>query len=337
MRALAKTSAGPGLELVDVPVPPVVAGSVKVRVIAGSICGTDLHIDRWDDWAAGRIHPPRVVGHEFCGEIVEVGDGVPSGRIGEFIASESHVVAPDSDWMRRGLGHLDPATRILGVDVDGGFAEYAVIPAANARPVSRSVAPGTAALLDAFGNAIHTLTDGPVEGLTILVAGLGPIGLMAAVAARALGARRVIGTEIAPYRVDLALRCGVDRVCDPRSGRDAVIAECPDGTLEMSGHAASLDLAIEATAPGGRISQLGVFGQSPVPVDVNDLVFRGLRLSGITGRRMWRTWDEMAALLAGGLDLSPVVTHEMPVADFRTAYDLMASGMAGKIVLRIAS
>ena len=340
MKAIAKTRPEPGLELIDVAEPAVRPGCVKLRILTGSVCGTDLHIDKWDAWASGRISPPRVIGHEFCGEIIEVGEGVTERAVGQIVASESHIVASDSVWLQRGEGHIDPDTVILGVDTDGGFSPYAVVPWENARPVPKGVPLSVASMMDALGNAVHTVMDGPVEGRTILVTGLGPIGLFAVAICKALGAETVVATEVSPYRMDLGKQLGADAILNPM--RDDVYALSKqlvpggfDAVLEMSGHPGSFDLALETLRPGGRLSLLGVFGDRLRFVDMNRVVFKGIQMHGIVGRKLWETWDQMTDLLENrGLDVSPVVTHEMPFDEYRAAFDTLASGQAGKIVLR---
>jgi len=325
---------------VEVAEPAVGPGEVKIRLEAASVCGTDLHIYTWDHWAASRIHPPRIIGHEFCGTIVEVGEGVTDRQIGDFVASESHIVCGHCSQCRHGQGHVCVNTRILGVDVDGGFAEYAVIPKDNARLTDRSVPVEIAAFQDALGNAVHTALEGPVAGETILITGMGPIGLFAATVCKAVGAARVIATEISPYRIDLARKVGVDLVLSPRDGdvAERIEREVPggvDATLEMSGHPSSLGLAVRCTRPGGRISLLGVYGDANQTIDMNAVIFKGLTVQGIVGRKLWQTWDQMAELLKSGrLNLAPVITHEMHYTEFHRAMELMKEGKAGKVVFR---
>lgn len=313
-------------------------GTVKVRLEAASVCGTDLHIYAWDAWSASRIHPPRVIGHEFCGTIVEVGEGVTDRQVGDFVASESHIICGRCKQCLSGQGHVCVNTRILGVDVDGGFAEFVVIPTENARPTERSVPKEIACFQDALGNAVHTVMAGPVVGQTVLITGMGPIGLFAASICKALGAAQVIGTEVSNYRIGLARQVGVDHVLNPKEVDVSVALKqlAPlgvDATLEMSGHSSALELAIAHTRPGGRVSLLGVYGSPIQSVDMNAVVFKGLDLQGIVGRRMWETWEQMGRLLAGGrLDLWPVITHQMHYTEFKTAMDLMQAGDAGKVV-----
>ena len=325
VKAIAKTRPEPGVEIVDVPEPEVRSGHVKIKLEAASVCGTDLHIYNWDPWSAGRIKPPRIIGHEFCGTIVEVGDDVTERSVGNFVASESHIVCGHCLQCRMGQAHVCVNTKILGVDVDGGFAEYAVIPWENARPTPKSVSPLIAAFQDALGNAVHTAYSGPIEGCTLLITGMGPIGQFAVSVCKAAGAKAVYATEISEYRADIARKVGADRVFNPTT--EDVPAELAklhpegvDGVLEMSG-------------PGGRISLLGVYANNDQTIPANDLIFKGIDIHAIVGRRLWQTWDQMSELLASGkLILDPVVTHVMHFTQFQEAMELMKAGKAGKVV-----
>ena len=338
MRAIAKVRPEPGVEIIEVEEPLTGTGQVKIRLEAASVCGTDLHIYSWDPWAASRIHPPRIIGHEFCGTIVEVGEGVTDRKVGDFVASESHIVCGKCRQCLSGQAHVCINTKILGVDVDGGFAPFAVVPSENARLTPRSVRPEVAAFQDALGNGVHTAMAGPIKDQVILITGMGPIGLFAATICKAAGAAKVIATEISPYRIGLAKQVGVDVVLSPEDGDLAsrIQALAPggvDGTLEMSGHPSSLDLAVKVTRPGGRISLLGVYRESRQPIDVNELIFKGIDLQGIVGRKLWKTWDQMSELLASGkLNLDPVITHRMHYTEFHKAMELMKAGQAGKVV-----
>jgi threonine 3-dehydrogenase len=340
VKAIAKVRPEPGVELIDAPEPQTQPGTVKIRLEAASVCGTDLHIYDWDPWAASRILPPRIIGHEFCGTIVEVGEGVTDRQVGDFVASESHIVCGRCLQCRNGQGHVCANTQILGVDVDGGFAPFVVIPSDNARPTNRAIPARIACFQDALGNGVHTALAGPVEGCSILLTGLGPIGLFAAAVCRALGAAKVVGTEISPYRMDLGEKLGLDAILDPRvPDLEAQLAKLApggfDGVLEMSGHPTQLELAGRQVRPGGRISLLGVFKENEQCVRVNDLVFKGVDVQGIVGRRLWETWDQMHDLLTTrGLDVSPVVTHEFPYTEFAGAMELLKKGEAGKVVFR---
>ncbi|MEZ0325778.1 MAG: L-threonine 3-dehydrogenase [Fimbriimonas sp.] len=338
MKAIAKTRPEPGVEIVNVEEPQVGPGQVKIRLEAASVCGTDLHIYSWDGWSASRIRPPLIIGHEFCGTIVELGVGVTERAIGDFVASESHIVCGHCKQCLAGQAHVCVNTVILGVDVDGGFAEYAVIPWQNARPTDRSIPKEVAAFQDALGNAVHTAMAGPLEGKTILITGMGPIGLFAVGICKAMGAAKVIATEVSDYRIDLARKMGVDAILSPKDGPlcPRIAAEAPEGvdaTLEMSGHPSSLQLAVECTRPGGRISLLGLYGDCMQQVDMNAIIFKGIEMKGIVGRNLWETWDQMGEILRSGkLDLSPVITHVMHYTEFQKAMELMKAGQAGKVV-----
>ncbi len=339
VKAIAKVRPAPGVDIIDVEEPQVRPGTVKLRVERASVCGTDLHIYNWDAWSSGRIKPPRVIGHEFCGTITEIGDGVTDRRVGDFVASESHIVCGTCRLCRLGLGHLCENTQILGVDVDGGFAPYAVIPAMNARPTSSVVPRTVASMQDAIGNAVHTVLAGPVEGQTFLITGLGPIGLFAVAICKTLGARKVYATEVSEYRIELAKRLGVDTVINPlQEDAHKMLSDCEpggvDANLEMSGHPGSLELGIEHTRPGGRVSLLGLYSDRLRFMDMNKVIFKGLELQGIVGRKIWQTWDQMDELFTKrGLDLTAVVTHEMPFTEVEQAMQILKKGEAGKIVL----
>lgn len=318
--------------------PRVGPNDVKIKLEAASVCGTDLHIYNWDPWAASRIQPPRIIGHEFCGTIVEMGANVRERSLGDFVASESHIVCGHCTQCRAGQDHVCVNTKILGVDVDGGFAPYAVIPWENARPTSRAVPAKIAAFQDALGNAVHTAMSVPLKDQVVLITGMGPIGLFAVSVCKAAGAREVITTEVSPYRIELAHQVGADHVFSPRDGDvcariSALHPGGVDATLEMSGHPSSLALAVECTRPGGAISLLGLYADSVQMVDVNAIIFKGIRLQGIVGRELWRTWEQMSDLLASGkLNLEPVITHVMHYTQFQEAMELMKAGQAGKVV-----
>lgn len=338
MKAIAKVRPAPGVEIVQVDEPTVKPGHVKIRLEAASVCGTDLHIYDWDPWSASRIKPPRIIGHEFCGTIVEVGEGVQDRSVGQFVSSESHIVCGHCRQCLSGQGHVCVNTKILGVDIDGGFAEFVVIPSDNARPTDRNVPAHIAAFQDALGNAVHTVNAGLVKDNSILITGMGPIGLFAVTVCKALGASQVITTEVSDFRMELAHKVGADHVLN---GRDADVEEqiqrlAPggvDATLEMSGHPSQLGLAIRQTRPGGRISLLGIYPESVQPIDINMLIFKGIEMQGIVGRNLWKTWDQMGELLKSDqLNLEPVITHKMHYTQFQEAMELMKQGKAGKVV-----
>ncbi len=341
MRALVKPVAGPGLEIRTVPVPMPGAGEVLVRVRAGGICGTDLHIEGWDPWAASRMHPPRIIGHEFCGTVVRVGPGVHDVSPGDFISGESHVNCGRCHLCRRGEAHICEALQLIGVDRDGAFAEYVTLPAQNAWKMPPGTPVEVAAVMDPFGNAVHTAFAADLRTRTVLIMGCGPIGLCAILVARRAGASSVVAVDVNPYRLRLAGRVGADRVLDartedvPRVVRGLTDGAGADVLLEFSGNAQGLRTGLAALRNGGFAALLGLPGR-PVELDLaNEVIFKGIRLQGIFGRRLWETWYEATALLASGLDIRPVITHRLPMARFHEAFALMRSGKCGKVILTV--
>ncbi len=340
MRALVKAEARPGLELREVPVPRPGPREALVRVRAASICGTDLHIYRWDPWAQGRIHPPLVVGHELCGEVVEVGEDVDEVQVGDFVSAESHIVCGRCVYCRTGRGHLCPNTRILGVDRDGGFAEYIVLPAENLWRNPPDLPVEVAVLLENFGNAVHTVFSTSVAAKKVLVTGCGPVGLMAIAVAKAAGARKVLATDLSDYRLQLARTMGADVTI--RADREDVVGrvleetggEGVDVLLEMSGAASALDQGFQALRDGGEAALLGLPAK-PIPFDfANRIIFKGITVRGIIGRRLWETWYQGRGLIASGaVDLRPLVTHRFPLERYEEAFETMASGRSGKVML----
>lgn len=339
MKAICKTQPGVGLAVREVPEPLAGRRDVLIRVTRSSICGTDLHIYHWDAWASGRLKPPLIIGHEFCGYVEAIGDEVEHVQVGDFVAAESHIVCGHCKPCRLGQAHVCLNTRILGVDVDGGFAPYVVIPATNACRTDPALPPEVATVQEPLGNAVHTVAAADVRGATVLITGCGAIGLFSIAVAKALGAARVIATEVRPYRAELALRMGADAVLNPTT-EDVLgyILRTTDGlgvdvALEMSGHPSSIDLMTQAVRPGGEVSLLGLFAQ-PVSLDLNALIFKGVEVHAILGRRLFQTWEMMQNLLhSGRLDVRPAITHVLPWYEYEHAFELMASGQSGKIVL----
>jgi threonine 3-dehydrogenase len=339
MRALAKTRPEPGLELVQRPVPVPGSGEVLLKMEAASICGTDLHLFRWDTWASEIVKPPTILGHELAGRIVAMGAGVTRVAEGDLVGVESHIVDGTCSQCRRGDRHLCRNLKVIGAHVDGGFAEFVVIPEANAIE-SNGLDPAVVALQEPMGNAVHAAFVEPIEGRTVLVTGCGPIGLCAVGIARAAGAARVIATDTEEYRLELAMGMGADLALDARDpGTVERILAATEGdgvevVLEMSGAQAALDQALAAITRGGRISLLGIFGE-PVRVDLSDFVIqKGLRIYGIYGRRIYDTWERTQALLrSGALDVTPIITHRLDLADWEQGFDLLATRHAGKVVL----
>jgi threonine 3-dehydrogenase len=339
MRALAKTRPEPGLELIQRPVPVPAAGEVLLHMEAASICGTDLHLLRWDPWAREIVKPPTILGHELAGRVVATGPNVSRVREGDLVGVESHIVDWTCTQCRRGDRHLCRNLKVIGAQVDGGFAEYMVIPETNAIE-SNGLDPAVVALQEPMGNAVHAAFVEPIEGRTVLVTGCGPIGLCAIGIAKAAGAALVIATDTEEYRLAMARGMGADLgldAADPTTAERIIAATNGDGVevvLEMSGAQAALDQALATITRGGRISLLGIFGE-PVVVDLSDFVIqKGIRVSGIYGRRIYDTWERTQALLrSGDLDVSPIITHRFDLADWERAFELIASRHAGKVVL----
>lgn len=340
MRAVLKASPAPGFQVGQVPIPTPKPDEVLVKVRAASICGTDLHIYNWDAWAASRVHPPVVVGHEVCGEVVERGSMVTSPQIGDFVSLESHVICNTCPYCRTGMGHLCANTRLIGVDRDGGFAEYIAIAAQNAWPNPPDLPLEIAVLQENFGNAVHTAFAVDLRAKKVLVTGCGPVGLMTIAVARAIGARAIYATDISRYRIDFARRMGADlalhAVEDPvlEAVRDATDGEGVDVLLEMSGAPSAIDQGFQLLKPGGDVALLGVAPGS-FEFDWNHhIVFKGANVVGVTGRRLWQTWYQARGLIrSGAVDLSPMATHHFRLEQFDQAFSTMASGESGKVML----
>jgi threonine 3-dehydrogenase len=339
MRALAKVRPGPGVELVQRPVPSPGPGEVLLKMEAASICGTDIHLFEWDPWAAEIMKPPTVLGHELAGHVVAMGSGVTRVKEGDLVGVESHIVDWTCAQCRAGQMHLCRNLRVFGAHVDGGFAEYVVLPQANAIE-SNGLEPAVVALQEPMGNAVHAAFVEPIEGRSVAVTGCGPIGLMSVAIAKASGASWVVATDVEPYRLEIARRMGADLALDAREPdtvqrvEEATNGDGVDVVLEMSGSRQALDQALEFVTRGGRISLLGIFA-SPVEVHLSDLVIqKGLRLYGVYGRRIYETWERTQSLLrSGAVDPTPLITHRFDLADWEQAFDLVASRHAGKVVL----
>jgi len=339
MTAVVKATASPGAGLEQVPIPEPTDNDVLIEVDASSICGTDVHIYDWNDWAKRHIHPPRVFGHEMSGRIVAIGDGVTSIQPGVFVAAETHIVDHTCRQCQRGLFHLCENVRVLGVDRNGSFARYVVLPAENCWRNAPGLTPEIAALQEPFGNAVHAATAGPLKDNVVAVFGCGPIGLCAIGIARAEGAAAVYGIEPNPFRRELAERMGATATFAPstqtvedikrRNGGAGV-----DVVLEISGNPMAVEQGLQALHSGGWISLLGI-GDRPVTLDLNDLVVtKGITIHGIFGRRIWDTWERTSAYLSSGrVDVTPLITHRFPLDDFQEAMAQMKSGRSGKVVL----
>jgi threonine 3-dehydrogenase len=340
MKAVVKTSAAPGAELTMVDVPGVGPGEVLVKVKATSICGTDVHIYEWDPWAASRIKPPMIFGHELAGEIVELGEGATRLEVGEYVSAETHIVCGVCHQCRSGQSHICKDMSIIGVDRPGVFAEYATIPECNAWRNPPDLAPDVASVQEPFGNAVHTALSTELVAKTVLITGCGPIGLMAIAIAKAAGASLVIGTEVVPYRLELARQLGADLVLDPTTTDTTTeILTSTDGIgvdvlLEMSGNPSAIHEGFSVLKRGGYAALLGLPSR-PMEFDLNnEIIFKGATVYGVTGRQMWKTWYQTRALLSSGaVDVEPIITHRFPLEEFVQGIELMASGECGKVVL----
>jgi threonine 3-dehydrogenase len=338
MLAIVKTTAAPGLSLETVPDPEFGINDVVIRVRKTGICGTDLHIESWDPWAARNIEPPLVVGHEFVGEIVEVGSNVYDFHAGDLVSGEGHVVCGVCRHCLAGRRHLCAHTIGLGVGRDGAFAEYVVMPVTNIWHHAARIDEEVAAIFDPFGNAVHTALSFPVLGEDVLVSGAGPIGLMATAVVRHAGARHVVVSEPNPFRRELAMRMGATIAVDPRERdlgdvmRELGMVEGYDVVLEMSGNPGALRTALTVMAHGGNMAVLGIPTEE-VAIDLNEIVFKMLTVRGIYGREMYETWYKMTVMLQSGLDIRPAITHRFGFRDFEAAFAAARSGDSGKVIM----
>ncbi len=338
MRGLAKLEAAEGVWATTAPIPEPGPEDVLIRIRKTAICGTDVHIYNWDEWARRTIPVPMIFGHEFAGEIVEIGSAVRRDLfVGQRVSGEGHLIDLDSSASRAGRFHLDPNTRGVGVDRQGAFADYLCIPAFNVIPLPDDVPDEIAAILDPFGNAVHTAQQFDLLGEDVLVTGAGPIGIMAAAVARRAGARSVIITDINDYRLSLATRLADVRPVNviKEDLRDAMFSEGIRGgfglALEISGAIPAIRQAIDALQMGGRLAMLGIPGPA-MEVVWADIILKALNIRGVYGREMFETWRKMFGLLRAGLDLRPLITHRLPVESFRAGFDAMRSGQSGKVV-----
>jgi len=339
MQAVLKANAGPGFIIRDVPEPTPGPGQILLRVVAASVCGTDVHLYDWNPWASGRVHPPLIVGHELCGEVIAHGEGVVEPGIGARVAVESHIVCGECPECRRGDYHVCANTRILGVDVDGCFATFVTVPARNAISIDDHISSPVAAAMEPFGNAVHACSYGEMSDATVAVFGCGPIGCAAAAVAKVRGAKRVIALDPNPYRLALAEKMGADAVIAVGGQpTDAAISKAAGGdvdcALEMSGAPSALVTATRVVRPGGWISLLGI-GDAPATIDMSsDVVNRGLQLFGVIGRRLPQTWQQVSEYVHNGtIDVGALITHYMPMAEIESAITLMKSGECGRVSL----
>ncbi len=342
MQAIVKQKRAPGLTVMSVPKPAPGPGEVLIAVRHAGVCGTDVHIADWNAWAEGRIKPPVVVGHEFAGEIVAVGDAVSELKTGQLVTAEGHIVCGHCLQCRTGNSHICRNTRIIGVDRDGAFAEYIAMPATNVLPLD-GIPTTVGAVMDPMGNAFHTVLSAEVPGSTVLVVGCGPIGCFAVGIARAAGAAKVIASDVNATRLALAHRMGahvtVNAATDDvvRTVLDETSGEGADVVCEMSGVPSALHQAFAAVRMGGRVQLLGL-PKGQVPIDfATEIIFKGITVYGVIGRKMYETWHQMRRYLTAGLlDPRPVITHQFPLAKIDEALAAIRSGDAGKIILEIA-
>lgn len=338
MKALVKKESRPGLWLEDVPVPTIGINDVLIKVDRTGICGTDVHIYKWDSWAQKTIPVPMVVGHEFVGEIVEVGSNVVDYSPGEIVSGEGHVVCGRCRNCFAGRRHLCAHTRGVGVNRPGAFAEYISLPMTNIWHHDDSIDRDIASIFDPFGNAVHTALSFDVLGEDVLITGAGPIGVMAAAVVKHAGARHVVVTDVNPYRLDLARKMGATLALDVRENPIAKaqqqlgMTEGFDVGLEMSGNPQAFRDMLNNMCHGGKIAMLGIPEQE-IAIDWNVVVFNMLTLKGIYGREMYETWYKMTVMLQSGLDISPIITHRFHASEFEAGFDVMLSGQSGKVIL----
>jgi threonine 3-dehydrogenase len=342
MQAIVKAQRAPGLTVSTVPKPVAGPGEVLIRVRHAGVCGTDLHIADWDAWAQGRIKPPLVVGHEFAGEVAALGPGVTEFQVGQLVTAEGHIICGHCQACRTGNGHICKNTRIIGVDRDGAFAEFIAMPATNVMTLD-GIPTEIGAIMDPMGNAFHTVLTADIPGSTVFIVGCGPIGCFAVGIARAAGAAKVIASDVNPNRLALAKKMGAHVVIN--AAKDDVVrsvlaetgGEGVDVVCEMSGVPAALHQAFATIRMGGRVQLLGI-PKGEVPVDfASEIIFKGITLYGVIGRKMYETWHQMRRFLSSGLlDPRPVITHRFPLAKIDDALAAIRSGDAGKVILEIA-
>jgi threonine 3-dehydrogenase len=341
VRALVKATAGPGFVLKNVAEPTIRDDEVLIRVRRAGVCGTDVHIYDWDAWAQGRVRPPIVVGHEFAGDVVEAGRLVTDVRVGDRVTAEGHIVDGRCLLCRTGNAHVCPHTKIIGVDRDGCFAEYIAMPATNVWHLDDAVSYDIGGIHDPMGNAFHTALTAEIPGATVLITGCGPIGLFAVGICKAAGASRIIASDVNERRLELARRMGATDATNPQSV-GARVREVTDGlgvdvVLEMSGVPAAIHQAFDLVRVGGRVQMLGIPAK---PMDVNfatEVIFKGITIYGVVGRRMYDTWHQMTRFLRSGqFDPTPVITHSFPLEEADAAIQAIKSGDAGKVIFEVA-
>lgn len=338
MKALVKAKAEPGVWMADVAKPTIGPNDVLIRMKRTAICGTDMHIYHWDDWAKRTIHVPMAFGHEYSGEIVDMGSEVRGLSRGDRVSGEGHITCGHCRNCRAGRRHLCRNTLGVGVNRAGAFAEYMALPAENVFKLPDAISDEVASILDPLGNATHTALSFDLVGEDVLITGAGPIGIMAVAIARYAGARHVVITDINPYRLGLAKAMGASRALDVRSEsladamHDLGMSEGFDVGLEMSGNPVAFRDMLSTMNHGGRVAMLGIMPKD-TGIDWDQVIFKGLVMKGVYGREMFETWYKMSAALQSGLKVEPVITHRLPVEDYRNGFEIMASGQSGKVIL----
>jgi len=341
MTAVIKAAREPGFKMVKKEVPNVLGpNDVFIKVLATSVCGTDVHIYKWDRWSQGRIKPPLTVGHEFCGEVLDIGSEVKKVKVGDIVSAETHIVCHECEFCRRGEFHICQNTKIIGVDTDGCFAEYARMPAENLIINNASIDPKYLSIQEPLGNAVHTMLHFKISGKTVAVVGCGPIGMMGVNIAKVVGASKIIAIEVNEYRIKLAKELGADVVINPLTENviERVLEETGgmgvDVVAEFSGNKQAIEAAFKYIKPGGKMSMLGITPEN-IEIDLsNDVVFKGITIYGVVGRILFDSWNQVTALVESGkLDLDKIVTHVFPLSEYDKAVRLMASGNSGKVVL----
>ncbi|WP_144392931.1 L-threonine 3-dehydrogenase [Pleionea sediminis] len=338
MKTLTKAKAEKGIWMVDQPKPEVGHNDVLIKIRKTAICGTDMHIFSWDEWSQNTIPVPMVVGHEFIGEIAEVGQEVKGFKVGDRVSGEGHITCGHCRNCRAGRRHLCRNTFGVGVNRPGAFAEYLVIPADNAFKIPDDISDELASIFDPFGNAVHTALSFDLVGEDVLITGAGPIGIMAAAVCKHVGARHVVITDVNEYRLDLALKMGASRAVNvSKQNLNDVMNELGmtegfDVGLEMSGVPSAFQQMLDTMNHGGKIAMLGI-PPGEMGIDWNQVIFKGLVIKGIYGREMYETWYKMVSMLQSGLDISPIITHQFNIDDFEKGFEIMGSGQSGKVVL----
>ncbi len=338
MKALVKLKPEPGLWMQEAMIPEINTNEVLIKIKKTAICGTDLHIYHWDNWAQQRIAPPLIIGHEFVGEIVKIGQAVKGINIGDRVSGEGHIVCGFCRNCRSGRSHICRKDISLGSTRQGAFAEYLSLPAVNAYPIPETISDSHAAILDPFGNATHTALSFNLVGEDVLITGAGPVGAMAVAVARFAGARHIVITDVNDYRLDIAKKMGASLAINIQQTtlkevmNKLDMKEGFDVGLEMSGNSDAFNQLLNHMNHGGRIALLG-FLPHHTQIDWNNIILKGLQIKGIYGREMFDTWYKMIAMLQSGLNISPIITHEVPVDQFQDAFEMMSSGKTGKVIL----